>query len=143
MNLSYCYLKLGDLAKADFYKNLLNTKYAGSNYAKLLNNPRAAAKASEKNPEATKSYENIYTLFIEGQFDKALQLKQAADSQYANNYWSPQLLYIQSVYYVKQKQDSAALGALTDLINLYPTSPLDQKADTMIDVLGRRSEIEE
>lgn len=143
MNLSYCYLKLGDQAKADFYKNLLNTKYAGSNYAKLLNNPKAIPKKSAKDPEATKSYETIYNLFIEGQFDKALELKKAADSLYANNYWSPQLLYIQSIYYIRQKQDSLATVTLNDLVNLYNSSPLADKASTMLDVLSRRSEIEE
>ncbi len=143
MNLSYCYQKLGDMAKADFYKNLLNTKYAGSNFAKLLNNPKALSKKTTKDPEATKSYETIYNLFIEGQFEKALQLKKVADSVYANNYWTPQLLYIQSIYYVKQKQDSLALNTLNELVNLYNSSPLADKASRMIDVLNRRSEIEE
>ncbi|MBA2562928.1 MAG: tetratricopeptide repeat protein, partial [Chitinophagaceae bacterium] len=141
MNLSYCYQKLGDISKSNHYKNLLNGKFRESKFAQIINNPKAET-VSKKNTEATKRYEAIYNLFIEGQFDKALQEKKAADSLYANNYWTPQLLYIESVYYIKQKQDSLALEVLNTIVNLYPNSALKTKALTMIDVLGRRSEIE-
>lgn len=141
MNLSYCYQKLGDNSKASYYKNLVITKFAQSKFAKFINNPKATP-ATAKNPQATKKYESIYNLFIEGNFEKALQEKKAADSLYANNYWTPQLLYIESVYYIKQKQDSAAINVLNDIVTTYPGSPLKNKAERMIDVLQRRSEIE-
>ncbi|MEO7294321.1 MAG: hypothetical protein ABIW34_14530, partial [Ginsengibacter sp.] len=48
----------------------------------------------------------------------------------------------ESVYYIKQKQDSQAIVVLNDIISQYPTSPLKDKAATMIDVLKRRKQIE-
>lgn len=141
MNLSYCYRKLGNAAKADYYKNLVTTRFGGSKFAQFIQHPETASSA--KNPEATKRYETIYNLFIEGQFEKALEEKKAADSLYANNYWTPQLLYIESVYYIKQKEDSLAINVLNDIVTSYPKSPLKNKAETMIDVLNRRSEIED
>ncbi len=141
LNLVYCYQKLGDIAKASFYKNLLVGKFNGSKYAQFVTNPQAL-KTGEKNPAATKRYEDIYNLFIEGEFEKAVNEKKAADSLYENNYWSPQLLYIESVYYIKQKKDSEAVNVLNQIVNQYPTSLLKDKAVTMIDVLKRRSQIE-
>jgi tetratricopeptide (TPR) repeat protein len=88
-------------------------------------------------------YENIYTLFIEGKFEEALAEKKSADSVYGKNYWTPQLLYIQSVYFIKQRMDEEAKTTLQQIINLYPSSPLTPKAQNMLDVLGRRKEIEE
>ncbi|MEO7293560.1 MAG: tetratricopeptide repeat protein, partial [Ginsengibacter sp.] len=108
LNLMYCYTKLGNLSKAAYYKNLLLTGFKDTKYAKIANNPKAV-KLGTKDAAATKRYENIYNLFIEGQFEKAVEDKRAADSLYGNNYWSPQLLYIESVYYIKQKQDSQAI----------------------------------
>ena len=142
LNLIYCYRKLGNLSKAAYYKNLLLTNFKGSKYAQIVLNPQAI-KQGTKDPAANKRYENIYTLFIEGQFEKAVQDKKIADSLYGNNYWSPQLLYIESVYYIKQKQDSQAIGTLNNIITQYPTSPLKDKAATMIDVLNRRKQIED
>ena len=141
-NLYYCYYKLGDKGRAAYYKNLLEKKFGDTKASKLLTNPMEA-KPNQKSPEVTKRYEGIYTLFIEGKFDEALAEKKKADSLYDNNYWSPQLLYIEAVYHVKQKNDTAAIEVLNNIVSLYPTSPLKQKAERMIDVLGRRKEIEE
>ena len=139
--LFFCYSKLGNTAKADYYKNLVNSKFAGSHAAKMLNNP-ASLKPNEKNPEVTRRYAEIYDLFIEGKFTEAIDAKKKADSVYGSNYWTPQLLYIEAVNDIKQKNDSSAIEVLNNIITLYPKSPLADKSKTMIDVLKRRSEIE-
>ncbi|UEG49115.1 tetratricopeptide repeat protein [Ferruginibacter lapsinanis] len=141
LGLYYCYTKLNDLSQAAFYKNLLTTKLANSISAKLLTDP-ASAKPELKNNPATKRYADIYNLFIEGKFAEALTEKQKADSLYGKSYWSPQLLYIEAIYHVKQKDDSVAKIVLKNIIQLYPSSPLKIKAESLLDVLSRRDEIE-
>src|SRR5690606_39194440 len=58
-------------------------------------------------------------------------------------YWTPQQMYIESVYYIRERQDSTALDILNKINTRYPGTALADKAKTMIDVLGRRSQIEE
>jgi len=140
-NLYYCYNKNGEAAKADAIKRLMNEKFAKSNFTTIVTtgkNPQAKT----ANDEVTKMYEGIYDLFIEGKFDEAIAKKKAADSVYKNNYWTPQLLYIEAVYYIKQRQDSAAVVELNNIINKFPQSQLADKAKTMKDVLSRRAQIE-
>ncbi len=139
LGLYYCYTKLGNTERANHYKNLLNTKFVNTKSWQILNNPTALI---SKNSEATKTYENIYNLFLEGKFDEALIQKKKADVQYGVNYWTPQLLYIEALYNVKQRNDSIAIMGLNTIIQNNPTSPLKEKAVTMIDVLKRRKEIE-
>lgn len=139
LGLYYCYNKLGNTERANYYKNLLNTKFVNSKAWKMLNTPEAL---NTKNPEATKKYEDIYTLFLEGRFDEAIAEKKKADAQFGVTYWTPQLLYIEALYNVKQKNDSAAIEGLNTLIQANPNTPLADKATTMIDVLKRRKEIE-
>jgi TolA-binding protein len=141
LGLYYCYTKLGNNERADYYKNLLNSKFANSKSGKMLNNP-SALNPKTKDPEVTKLYDDIYNLFIEGDFDKAMAEKQNADSLYGVNYWSPQLSYIEALHHVKNRNDSAAIKGLRALIENDPSSPLREKAETMIDVLSRRAEIE-
>jgi tetratricopeptide (TPR) repeat protein len=142
--LSYCYAKAGNKVKADFYKGFLARSFSQSRYMTLLENPAKAEKDLNKfNEAATAKYEEIYQLFIEGNFKQALDQKKKADSLYGDHFWSPQLLYIESIYYVRQKQDSLAIATLNNLQNLYPNSPLTAKAATMADVLKRRREIED
>ncbi|MES2849129.1 MAG: tetratricopeptide repeat protein [Bacteroidota bacterium] len=141
-NLSYCYSKLGMNDRAEQYKKMVKQNFAGGKADKMMEQLNAA-KTGVKNPEATKRYEDIYNLFIEGRFDSAVAEKQKADSLYGKSFWTPQLLYIEAVYHVKQKDDSAAINVLGNIVSLYPKAPLKAKAERMIEVLGRRKEIEE
>jgi len=141
-NLYYCYNKNNETVKAAEIKKLMSDKFPGSNFTTIATtgkNPRASGSRSE----ATATYEKIYNLFIEGNFEEAITSKHAADSIYGKNYWTPQLLYIEAVYYIKQKQDSAAKTVLNNIISQFANTPLAAKATTMLDVLSRRAQIEE
>lgn len=141
LNLYFCYTKLGDKNKAAQYKDMLNGQFANSKSNKKLTNP-SALDPKAKNPEVTKLYDDIYNLFIEGDFNKAMAEKKKADALYGNNYWTPQLLYIEALNHVKNRDDSAAIQGLQAIISNDPNSPLKDKAETMINVLRRRAEIE-
>ena len=141
--LAYCYSKTGDEAKKKAAQDELKQKYAGTSYEKIVSNPTGISPDSTAKLDMTRRYDNIYNLFIEGSFDQALEQKKIADSLYSNNYWTPQLLYIQSVYQIQQRQDDSAKKTLQDIIRLYPNAPLAIKARALIDVLGRRQQIED
>ncbi|HEY0067463.1 MAG TPA: hypothetical protein VGB46_08870, partial [Flavisolibacter sp.] len=66
-----------------------------------------------------------------------------ADSMYRTSTWQPQLLYIEAVYHIKEREDSVAKSILQTLIAQNPNEPLARKAQNMIQVLNRRREIEE
>ncbi|WP_336518577.1 hypothetical protein [Pollutibacter soli] len=139
-----CYAKAGNTAKANFYKGFLEKNFSSGKYLRYINSPVQAKKDENAfNTAATKSYEDVYNSFIEGKFDQALEAKKKADSTYGENYWTPQLLYIESVYYIKNRQDSLAMSTLNNLIRLYPQSNLIMKAGNLLNVLSRRGEIED
>src|SRR6185312_13339922 len=141
LNLSYCYRKIGNLQQADYFKNLLLDKYPKSIYTQYVLHPDSF-NPSKKDTAASRRYDEIYNLFIEGNFDAAIKEKDLADSLYGKSYWNPQLLYIQSVYYIQKRQDSAAINVLRQIVENYPKNPMKEKAAIMIDVLGRRDSIE-
>ncbi|HRH61428.1 MAG TPA: hypothetical protein PL045_12700, partial [Chitinophagaceae bacterium] len=138
-NLYYCYNKLGRKFSADSASAALKQNYPDGKIAAKLNGKPEIKNAADP---ATKKYEDIYNLFIEGKFDEAKNEKAKADSMYGSNFWTPQLLYIESIYYVSKREDSIAIEKLTQLAEMDPKSPLSAKATTMIDVLNRRPEIE-
>ncbi|MEO9210089.1 MAG: tetratricopeptide repeat protein, partial [Ginsengibacter sp.] len=141
LNLSYCYLKIGEIAKADFFKKQLLNNYKDSKFADYLLHPEKF-NPTKNNAAATQRYEKIYNLFIEGNFKEAFDEKHKADSVYGNTFWNPQLLYIEAVYHVQKKEDSIAINVLNQIISLYPKDPLMEKSAIMIDVLKRRKSIE-
>ncbi|MGB5029637.1 MAG: hypothetical protein WBO38_14135, partial [Chitinophagaceae bacterium] len=78
-NLYYCYNKNGETEKAAAISKLMKEKYIDSDLTTIVTtgkNPRDAS----ANTEATKTYEKIYDLFIEGNFNEAISQKKIADS---------------------------------------------------------------
>jgi tetratricopeptide (TPR) repeat protein len=139
-NLAYDYRKTGDFARADALAAQLKQTYPSGKFTMQMNT--AAAATSKKTDPAQKQYEDIYSLFLAGRFEEAKEAKLKADKQFGKNYWTPQLLYIESIYYIKQKDDSTAINRLQNIVGLFGKSPLAEKATTMIDVLKRRAQIE-
>src|SRR5215203_3362925 len=141
--LYYAYLKAGNTAKANEIKQLLLGQYPASRFATILTTGKDPVARNNKSEEATRTYDDIYNLFLEGRFEEAEAAKIQADSLYKTNYWQPQLLYIEAVYHIRQREDSIAKNNLQTLIAQDPKSPMAGKAQTMIDVLNRRTQIED
>ena len=144
LNLYYCYTKLGDQQNADRMLELLKQRFPnGAFTARAINPDSVAEAASSLKVNATRQYEQIYDAFIEGRFDEALAMKKTADSLYGDKYWTPQLLYIQSIYFIRTQKDPEAKAVLQSIINRFPRTAMADKASTMLDVLGRRRQIED
>ena len=141
--LYYCYLKVGSSDRANLIKTELQQRYKGSEEEKIVSNPVKKDKNDKQKEVMDRAYDRIYNLFIEGKFDEALAEKKKADSLFSKNYWTAQLLYIQSIYYIHQRQDDSAKSTLQDIINVFPSSQLAIRAQNIINVLGRRKEIED
>ena len=139
-NLAYCYRKLGKPDKAESAMVQLKKAFPASKLVEQMNT--ALLNADKRTDPAQKQYEDIYSLFLSGRFEEAREAKLKADKQFGKNYWTPQLLYIESIYYIKRKEDSLAINRLENIVGLFGASPLAEKASTMIDVLKRRSQIE-
>ena len=136
--LNNCYNKIGAYNKADSLIKILNTQYPYGKFARKIN---VNNKKNTLSP-AEAMYEDIYRSFLEGNFEHAKEKKIQADQQFGENYWTPQLLYIESIYYIKQRQDSIAIYRLQSINSLFPKTEMANKANTMMDVLRRRNEIE-
>ena len=141
-HLYYSYSKMGESAKAAAIKSQLLGKYPNSRFTTILTTGKDP-QSQKPQTEITKVYEGVYDLFIEGRFEEAQAAKRKADSIYQVNYWSPQLLYIEAVYHIKQREDSIAQKRLATLIELHDGTPIAEKATNLSSVLSRRQEIED
>lgn len=143
-NLYYCYGKLGRLSDQQRARQGLASKFPQGNYYSKIMDPKGVRSPEGiRNREATAEYEAIYDLFIEGRFAEAVARKATADKKYGTHYWTPQLLYIEAVYHIRQREDSTAKVVLNNIIRLHSTSPLKEKSERLLDVLSRRAAIED
>jgi hypothetical protein len=79
---------------------------------------------------------------IEGHFDEAAAEKLKLDSLYGEKYWTPQLLYIEALYYIHYRYDSIGKVTLNKIITKYQGSVMAAKAKNVLRVLNERERIE-
>ncbi len=137
-NLAICYDRNNQPIQADSIRNLLKKNFPNGNFTRLTQQKIKEVKADP----ATDTYKDIYDLFLAGDFKKAIETKQKADRIYGTSYWTPQQLYIEAIYYIKNREDSIANKRLEVILARFPKSPMSDKAAIMVDVLHRRKEIE-
>lgn len=143
-HLSTSYYLSGDKKASTALKNELNKQFPHSPYLNLSNTKsNSSDSVTSESTVAGKTYAKIYNELISGEFSQAKTDKLKADSIYGNQYWTPQLLYIESIYYVSERQDSIAIAKLKALQQMFPQSPIKPQAETMVDVLSRRAQIED
>jgi tetratricopeptide (TPR) repeat protein len=141
LGLYYCYNKLGDRQKTLYYQSLLEKEFPNSVAWKTIKDP-LSLQPEKNNPTISAEYQSVYQLFAQEKYEEAMELKRNADGKYGDQYWTPQLMYIEAIYFIKCASDSEAIVSLDALLNRYPESPLSQKAKSLVDVLKRRNEIE-
>lgn len=138
-----CYKISGNKEKSILYKKYLDEHFPQSKFFRLANESKSVE--NEKNSiinAATASYENVYNIFLEGNFTKAYEEKKKADTLYGESFWTPQLLYIEAVYHVKKNNDSLAINILEKISTLFPNSLLKDKSITLIKTLKERKTTE-
>ncbi len=137
-NLAICYDRNHQPIQADSIRNLLKVYFPNGNFTNLTQQKTKEVKIDP----ATETYKEIYDLFLAGDFKNAIATKQKADKIYGTSYWTPQQLYIEAIYYIKNREDSIGNKRLEVILARFPKSPMSEKAATMVEVLHRRKEIE-
>jgi outer membrane protein assembly factor BamD (BamD/ComL family) len=134
-NLIFCYEQLGLEYQADSIGNYLKNNFPDGTFtADLLNEHRKDVVVDD----TTATYQKIYYQFVDEKYDEAKLAKAAADKKYGTSHWTPQLLLIESVYYIKQEDDFKAINKLELAKAKVPNTPLAEKAQRMIDFLRLR-----
>ncbi len=124
------YTKLNNQEKADFYKNLITSKYPDSKYAKYLLNPNYFIGLEAKSDSMNRLYQKAFTEFKEGRYADAGKI---TDQMLPMN---PDSLLLPKIKFIKTIADGTASTRdvfgkmLADYIKAYPKAepkPLAEK----------------
>jgi len=140
VNLYRCYQRSNQLQKAKQIQLLLQEQFPNDPLTIALFQPGLTGKEPTRNGDS--AYQRVYELFAAENYEAALSAKKIADSTYGASYWTPQLLYIESIYYVKQRQDSTAIRLLNQISNQFSSHPLAARALALVNALRNRGQLE-
>ena len=141
-NQYFCYIHLDDSLNAARILALMKQKFPSGRYITLIENPPKGPEDLPARTRATQAYEKVYEHFIEGHFDQAAGEKLKLDSVYGEKYWTPQLLYIEALYYIHYRYDSIGKVTLNKIITRFPKTVMSAKAKNVLRVLNERERIE-
>ncbi len=141
-NQYFCYIHLDDSVNAARILALMKQKFPTGRYITLIENPPKGPEDLPARTRATQAYETVYEHFIEGHFDQAAGEKLKLDSVFGEKYWTPQLLYIEALYYIHYRYDSIGKVTLTKIITRFPKTIMSAKAENVLRVLNERERIE-
>ena len=137
-NQYFCYIHLDDSLNAARILALLRQKYPTGRYLSLIENPPKGPEDLPARTLATRGYEKVYEQMIEGRFDEAAAAKLKLDSAFGEKYWTPQLMYIEAVYYIHYRYDSVGKVTLNKIITRYSGTGMALKAKNMLRVLNEK-----
>ncbi|HEY2648129.1 MAG TPA: hypothetical protein VGI38_03015 [Puia sp.] len=141
-NQYFCYIHLEDSVNAARILALMKQKFPAGRYITLIENPPKGPGDMPARTRATEAYETVYEHFIEGHFDQAAAEKLKLDSVFGDKYWTPQLLYIEALYYIHYRYDSIGKVTLNKIITRFPKTIMSAKAENVLRVLNERERIE-
>jgi hypothetical protein len=141
-NQYFCYIHLNDSLSAAGVLALMKQKFPSGRYISLIENPPKGPEDLPVRTQATRAYDSVYANFIEGKFDEAAAKKLKLDSMFGEKYWTPQLLYIEALYYIHYRYDSIGKVTLNKIITKYPGTLMAVKAKNVLRVLSERERIE-
>jgi hypothetical protein len=136
------YKDLDNLAKSDYYRNLLLTQYSETDFAKLLVNPDYYKEIQNKGQELRILYEETYTAFKNQQYYIVINNTDQARVKYPQDTaLIPRFEYLKALSLGKIEVVDSLVHAMQQIVVKYPKSPVKPLAQNILDFLGKQTNV--
>jgi tetratricopeptide (TPR) repeat protein len=130
-------LAMKDNSKADYYKNLILSKYPDTDYAQIVRNPQYNAEKSNKLQKIESFYEETYLAYTEGKYAEALERCNSADTLIAKSKFKPKFALLRSLCIGRLKPVSEFELALKQVVADYPKDSVKIRAEEILAVIHK------
>jgi tetratricopeptide (TPR) repeat protein len=130
------FMETGNQAEADFYKNLVITKYPDSDYAKVLADPEYYAKLAEEQNRVNVLYAETYNDYKAGNYFQVIAKSDLAFSLYGDTIaLAPNFAYLKAISIGKIDVIDSLVSQLKTVIIKYPDSEVKTLAQNVLSTL--------
>lgn len=123
--------------KANYYKNILLTKYPDTEYAKLIRSPDYAKRNKASKSIIEQIYSDTYDSYTRGEYAEVIARCNMADTTYYKNFLMPKFEFLKALAVGKTRDIKAFENALTGITVKYPKDEVTPKAQEIIDYIKR------
>lgn len=120
----YLSYKERNLIKANFYKDIILSKYSNSIFAKTIIDPNFSFKQNALELELNKLYNNIFTTYLDKDFEKVISSVNEANQRFPNNTLQAQFDYLKAIAVGRTQNVDNLLTAFNQITTKYPEDQL-------------------
>lgn len=121
--------------KAEYYKNLILTKYGDTEYAEIIRNPNYATDKANRKSELELFYEETYRKYLNGEYQAVIQRKNEADVQFPRSVLAPQFELLKALAIGKTQPLSTFEASLMEVIRNNAENPVKDRAQEILDAI--------
>jgi len=130
------YEKLGNSNKSAYYKKMLNDEFPQTDFALRANNPNYIAEQKSLLSNVFDHYDQTYQLYREGKYREAIDRSTFAYSNYKANPILAKYQLVEAISYAGMKDFSQSKTVLEKLIQTYPNTAEQQRAQDILALLS-------
>ncbi len=135
-NLYRIYLALENTERSDYYKNMILTGYADSEYAKLILNPDYYKEQQRKVAVQKVFYENTYRAYLNKQYQDVIERKAMADSLFPGSELAPKFELLKSLAIGQTRPIPEFEASLKTVVSRYPQDSVTIKAKEILALIN-------
>ena len=122
------YGKMGDQQQSDYYKNIILTQYANTDYAKLISDPTYYIRMEEKSKEHERKYDIAYDYYTQKNWTKTVEIANNVLPACTDVKLASKFAYIRAVAIGQIMGEDSLKKALTRVIINFPNTEVEQLA---------------
>ncbi len=142
--LYFAYMLKGNQQKANYYADLLKTKYNGNQYSLYFSDPQYIKNKADKETELNDYYLSTYQALERGDYATAFDMAQKSDSLFGiQNILRPKFAMVTAMSLGSLKGKDAYVASLKELVQVFPNTMEEKRAKEMLRLLGSGSDANE
>lgn len=132
-NLYQIYLEKEEQPKANFYKDLLLTKYPESEFAKIISDPNYYQKLEEIKGRLAVFYKETYLAFNDKKYTQVIINADSVIAQKKDVVLTSKFDYLKCLSIGKTQPKETFIAALKDIVKKYPETDVKTEAQKILD----------
>jgi TolA-binding protein len=122
--------------KAEAAKAELISKYPDNKYALIIQNKAVTSTENSTNKEILSAYENIYQLYLLGNYQGVKQAKLEADKKYSGNVMQAKFDLVYALAVGKTDSVGAFKNELIEITKAYPKTDVSERAQDILNLIN-------
>lgn len=141
-NLYLMYMRMGDTARAEQYRQLILSDFADSKYGVALRDPDYIGTLRSMDSRMQELYENTYEAYLDNRNAEVHRAYEYVNEKYPLSKILPKFMFLHALAYVTEKDSKSFNEVLRELLDRYPDTDITPVASAWLKGMAQGRELQ-